>query len=622
MDFGDDPPRVEVEVLEAPAGDFTVATGLVRSGSGWVATVAVTYTGAAPVGAAIRISVRGRADDPWPLIPGAFYGENRPAGNDRVFPRYQAGASTAADHAAMTSDEWHFRADRCATPVVMCWAGRGEGGIALGTTETGDLGEQSIGFRLRDGMAVLSVTAPAREFPLSYYGDESPRPPQTGLHVFETGETVTLSVTVHALGADRHDYDRLLRELHAGSAATATEPWVDLAEAAAIAAEGLTRWHFDPNPGVLLETVGFDRELSGHDGRPVDRQAMHIGWISGVPWATALLQHGRRTADAAAEKAAFTVLDFCAAAISPSGTFWGTWYREHGWTQSWTSHARGLHARTLGEATDFLIRALKLRDEPAWRAAARSNLDVMVGRQRADGNLGAIHHAETGQVLSWEGSAALAWIPALVAAADWDASYLPAAERAGDYYAAYVIGEYLHGAPEDVDLAPTSEDGYIAVMAYAALYRATAEPRWLDLARRSAEWMLSFRYSYDVAFSPLTPLGTWGFRTRGADQASSSNQHLHAYALVCTTDLLDLSDWTGDPWYRDRALETLACFRQLLPANDGDFGAYRGMVTERYYQTECFQPKGMILTLSHAWSAGVLLLACEGVLARAEPGRP
>jgi hypothetical protein len=39
------------------------------------------------------------------------------------------------------------------------------------------------------------------------------------------------------------------------------------------------------------------------------------------------------------------------------------------------------------------------------------------------------------------------------------------------------------------------------------------------------------------------------------------------------------------------------------------------MASERYYQTACFQPKGMLLTLSHAWSVGVLLLACEQALA-------
>jgi hypothetical protein len=42
------------------------------------------------------------------------------------------------------------------------------------------------------------------------------------------------------------------------------------------------------------------------------------------------------------------------------------------------------------------------------------------------------------------------------------------------------------------------------------------------------------------------------------------------------------------------------------------------MVSERYYQTACFQPKGMLLTLSHAWSVGVTLLACEvSLIARA-----
>ncbi|THG29269.1 hypothetical protein [Naasia lichenicola] len=635
-------PALEVAILDAPDADFAVEIEVVPSPasgpalepesgrSTWTATVRVTYAGSAPADAAVRISTRIPADDPWFLIPGAFYGENRPADNDRIFPRFQPGASSAADHAAMVSDEWHFRADRAATPIVFCWAASGQEGVALGGSEIGELGEQSIGFAAGDGFATLSLTAPAREHPVSYYGDGVPRPAESELHRFVPGETITLVLSLHGIAADRHDYDRVLRELHRGPGAAhpaagvapvapvPSAPLVSIDDAAAIAAEGLTRWHFDPDPGVLLETVGFDREVTGGDGRPVDRQAMHIGWVSGIPWATALLQHAHRTSDAEAARIARSVLDFCTAELSPSGTFWGVWYRSGGWTQSWTRHPRGLHARTLGEATDFLVRTLTTHDDPQWRAAARSNLDAMVARQRADGNLGAVHDADTGEILSWEGSAGLAWIPALVGAADWDPRYLRAAERAGDYYAAFVLGEYLHGAPEDVDLAPTSEDGYIAVMAYTALYRATRQPRWLDLARRSAEWMLTFRYSYDVLFRPLTPLGAAGFSTRGADQASSSNQHLHAYGLICTADLLDLSAWTGDSWYRDRALETVDCFRQLLPERDGDYNAYRGMITERYYQTECFQPKGMVLTLSHAWSAGVLLLACEQLLARGE----
>jgi uncharacterized protein YyaL (SSP411 family) len=240
-----------------------------------------------------------------------------------------------------------------------------------------------------------------------------------------------------------------------------------------------------------------------------------------------------------------------------------------------------------------------------------------VARQRADGNLGSSHHALTGEVLSWTGSAGLAWVSALAEAGGMDDTgrYLAAARRAGEYYARFVDAEFLHGAPEDVDVAPTSEDGYVAVMAYLALYRRTGEPRWLDLGRRAADWMLSFRYSYNLDFPAGTLLEVYRFASRGADNASPVNPHLHAYGLVCTAELAELSAACGDPYYLERARETLACFRQFIARFDGDFNAYRGMASERYYQTACFQPKGMLLTLSHAWSVGVLLLACEQALA-------
>ena len=229
----------------------------------------------------------------------------------------------------------------------------------------------------------------------------------------------------------------------------------------------------------------------------------------------------------------------------------------------------------------------------------RSNLDVVRRTQRADGALPAAHHVETGDAVDWRGTAGIAWIPALV-----EAGHDDEARRAGAYYRRFVDDGFLHGAPEDVDLAPTSEDGYAAVMAYAALGD-------LGTARRAADWMLTFRYTYDVAFSDRTLLGRYGFRTRGADQASPANQHLHAFGLVCLPEMVWLARATGDDHYLERTRENLACFRQFVAREDGDFNAQRGMVSERYYQTDCFQAKGMLLTLSHAWSVGVLLLACE-----------
>jgi hypothetical protein len=135
-----------------------------------------------------------------------------------------------------------------------------------------------------------------------------------------------------------------------------------------------------------------------------------------------------------------------------------------------------------------------------------------------------------------------------------------------------------------------------------------------DTARRAADWMLTFRYTYDVAFSPRTLLGAYGFRSRGADQASPANQHLHAFGLICLPEMVQLARATADDYYLRRTLENLACFRQFIAREDGDFDAYRGMASERYYQTDCFEAKGMLLTLSHAWSVGVLLHACEAAL--------
>ncbi|RIQ18877.1 hypothetical protein [Jiangella rhizosphaerae] len=631
---GPAPPPLRLDVLDASGtvvGSAAVATGAAvdeltagpltaevkigapsATGLHEVALSVLNPTPAAFTGHLRLVATVADAADPWWLIPGLFYGENRPADCDRRFPRFEARAD---DPPGMVSDHWSFRSDRAATAAVFAW---GEsGGVVVATAEASPCGPAGIGFAHRGSAADVHVVFPFREDPVTYYGSGTPLPAQAATYTWQPGERVELRAAAATLPADRHAYAPILRAVYEQNRLLhPVTPWVTVPEAAAIAAEGLVRWHYDPDPGVLLETVGFDREVSGGDGRPVDRQAMHVGWVSGIPWAYALLAHGRRVGSSAAVDAATRVVDFCCANLSPSGTFWGRWERAGGWTQSWTPIRDGLHARTLGEATLFLLRAVELDDRAEWVAAARSNLDVVRDRQRADGNLGSVHDAMDGRVLSWAGASGLTWISAFceAGALDDDGSYLAAAVRAGEYYAPFVEREFIHGAPEDVDLAPTSEDGYAAVMAYVALHRRTGDARWLDLARRAADWMLTFRYTYNVRFAPRTPLGVYGFATRGGDQASPSNQHLHAYGLVCTRELAELSAATGDPHYRERADEALACFRQLLATADGELNSYRGMITERYYQTECFQPKGMVLTLSHAWSAGVLLLGCEQVL--------
>jgi hypothetical protein len=541
------------------------------------AQVTVTCTAEEPVDAGVRVELRLEpTDDPKWLVPGVFYGENRPEHCKHLYPRFVRGRT---DVDAMESDSWSFRADRCATPAVFA---RGGG---LVTSEVSPLGQSGVGFAHREGRPVIWVDFPYREEPLRYDGTEAAAPPDVRTYRWSPGERVVLE-----LRQNDGDWRRALRPRSAPSDSPA---WVSIEEAAGLAAWGLHRWHYRPDPARLIETAAFDRDFREFG----DRDSMHVSWVSGVPYAYALLRHGRRVGNDAYAAAGQAVLDHIAGNLTPGGTFWSQWTATRGWTTGWHPDHSRLHARTLADATLFMLRA-----GPRWEEAARSNVAVARRTQREDGALPAAHHVETGEAVAWEGTAGLAWIPALVEAGELDA-----ARAAGEYYRANVEAEFLYGAPEDVDLAPTSEDGYAAVMAYVALED-------FDTARRAADWMLTFRYTYDVAFSPHTILGHYGFRTRGGDQASPANQHLHAFGLICLPDMVKLARATGDDYYLDSTRENLACFRQFIAREDGDFGAYRGMATERYFQTDYIQAKGMLLGLSHAWSVGVLLLACEEAL--------
>jgi hypothetical protein len=483
----------------------------------------------------------------------------------------------------MESDSWSFRADRCATPAVF---GRGGG---LLTTERSPLGQAGVGFRLQGDRPTIWLDFPYREEPLRYDGSETPAAPDVQTYRWRPGERVELAFDV----VDHDDWASVLRSL---PAAGSDPGWVPAAEAAELAAWGLYRWHYRAEPPRLMETAAFDRDAFGAMG---DRDHMHVSWVSGAPYAYALLRHGLRVGNDDYVEAAVSVLDHIAANLTPGGTFWAQWTCDSGWTTGWHPDRTRLHARTLADATLFMGRAARLRPDARRQRAVESNLDVVCRTQRADGALPAAHHVQTGDAVAWEGTAGLAWVPALV-----EAGRLDEARRAGAYYR---DSETFYGAPEDVDLAPTSEDGYAAVMAFVAL------EDW-EAARRAADWLLTFRYTYDVAFPEHTLLARYDFRSRGADQASPANQHLHAFGLICVPEMLRLAEATGDDWYRRATRENLACFRQFIAREDGDFNAYRGMASERFYQTDCFQAKGMLLTLSHAWSVGVLLLGCEDAL--------
>jgi hypothetical protein len=525
----------------------------------------ITYSGLSPVDASVRLSLRlPPTDDPQWLIPGLFYGENRPERCTKLFPRF---TPDRFDLARMESPWWSFRADRCATPAVFA---RGGG---LMTTERSPVGQSGVGFSYADGTPTIWLDFPYREEPLRYDGSNDAQPGDVRTYRWTPGDRVVLHVSV-----TDGDWRTHLRP----GTRVQRSAWVSVEEAAELAAHGLYHHHYLPDPARLVET----RSFGGTDVR----DHMHVGWVSGAPYAYALLVHARRTGNDDYARAAEAVLDHIAGNLTPGGTYWPQWTHDRGWTWGWHPDHDRAHARTLGDATLFMLKA-----GGRWAESARTNIDTVLRAQRDDGAIPAAFSIATGEAIDWEGTAGLAWIPALVAAGEHDA-----ARRAGEYFEQFTS---WYGAPEDVDLAPTSEDGYAAVMAYVALGD-------LETARRAADWTLTFRYSYDVDFPQGTTLGDGGFKSLGADQASAANQHLHSFGLVAHPEFVAL----GEP-YATSARQHLECFRQFIARWDGDFGALKGMQAERYLQTDVYGAKGDLQPLSHAWCLGLLLYACEVELA-------
>lgn len=576
-------------------------------------TGAVTWRGA-EMDAGLRLAVElpGTMHEPRWLVPGCFYRENRPVGTTTLYPR----ATLAPDpDDPFASPTWSFRSDRAATTAVFGWTD--EACVGIATDPTSVLGMSGVGFGVTEGRARIWIDLPFREEPVVYRGDATPGAAHVRTHPWTPGEELALAALLLVHDPEPHAYDPLLRAAYAHDRQRhALAPWMDVEEAAALTAHGLHAWHWRPEHDALFETAAFDR---AHPG--LDRPTMHVAWVSGIPWAQTLLAYGRRVGRPDYVDAGTRVIDHICAARTPAGTFWGEWRRDQGWGCGWNRDPDRLHARTLAEATLFTVRAVRAElahgaPHDAWRAAITDNLDFAVSCQDEDGNLGSYYHQATGEVEDRAGAAGLLWIAALAEGAtlfdrdDWR----DAARRAGRAYARFVEDAFVHGAPEDVHLAPTSEDAYNALIAYVRLHEVDPDPAWLDLATAAANWTMTFRWSYNVAFDPHTILDTYDFRTRGADNASPPNQHLHAYGLIAHEELIRLARTIGDDYLRDRAHDNLACFLQLIARADGDFNAQRGMVTERYYHTDCFQPKGSILTLSHAWCVGVTLLACQVAL--------
>lgn len=563
-----------------------------------------------------RLELPGEADPEW-MIPGLFYNENRVRDCQRIYPAW---SEIHRDPDKFLSNHWSFRADRAAMPVIFCQthnllaylAGQEYSGLSDDGL-TGN-GIASLGISNEEGVPVLTYQVPYVEEPVkySYCREDRTRAEATFLTLEKNvAFSTTFEIGLQPPGEEQRE--KIYRALYLGLwMANPLRPKLSSAEVERLAIDGLLRWHVDEKTSMIYETAAFDKHF-GRRGTNAERLHMHVSWLSGVFPAYVLLWHGRDTTNPNYVRVAHQVIDRITQELAPCGTIYPVFTVEDGPMAGFGPDQGLAHARTVAEAVLFLVRAHRLELQAntthlQWYNAFMSTMDFLLKRQREDGALPAYWYLDDGEVFSYEGAAGMCWIAPLVACSHMIAStaFLEAAVKAGEYYAQFLENGLVYGCVEDLPLVPTCEDCHLALIAYLLLYEADRSPRWLELAKRAADLALTWRFGYNVTFSPCSVLGQSGFQTRGGDISSVATPMLGAYGLLSYGEMRKLAAMTGDGYYEQRALEARTFATQLLVRTDGEFNARRGMAVGQIFHTDWWQPKGMILSMSLAWTGALI----------------
>jgi hypothetical protein len=552
--------------------------------------------------ATCRIPIAPTAEPFW-CIPGLFWGDNQHDSTGQYYPRFQKNLEHPEK---FQSSFWEFHTHRMAQPIVAVHEGSTWWILEVEphTTVDGQVLHASVGFEYRDGQPFLLASLPYAERPYQHVGHDYTMPVSTSWT--PTKECViNWKIRLLKVAGERSSIlDVLQANYHSDLPASHR---ADPSSCAAATRDALLHWHFHPQEKYFRYTAAFDRvgqQLAESGGASLDRHEMGLGWVSGWVVFEPLLEWAIQNGDAEALQSVEQTWNHLlkSGLVSPSG-FWWTRYAPqrhanasifdarlpNGFDGNWMPDPTHLHLRTLGDAVLRACRILRRHGQSFSFSAelqkqVLSQAEAIASIARKGWPLPMAVSALDGVPTGQAGTAGMIWISVwteLQAMGLWEDIAL--LEAGLDHYREAVLSGELFGAPEDVGECVTSEDVYIAINSFLDGYRVTNRPADLETATHAARWLYLWRKSFNHAMDPRTILGVYHLRSRGGDLASFKNNHLHIYGLDADRSLRDLAHLTQDARWTELADDHWEFAAQLTPLVDGQFNAYRGMVTEQFY---------------------------------------
>jgi hypothetical protein len=167
--------------------------------------------------------------------------------------------------------------------------------------------------------------------------------------------------------------------------------------------------------------------------------------------------------------------------------------------------------------------------------------------------------------------------------------YLGPARRSAQYFIDTAVNNQ-HFTFDTLDAeCIDKEAGHALLRAFLLLHQLTGEPILAEAAREAASFCLSWQFTWDVPFSPKSPLGALGFHTFGGTTVSVAHHHLDPYGMMIALDFLRLGAALSESCWETYAHDLMGFCAQMVstPERPLNLGAdFVGYQPEQYNHTD------------------------------------
>ena len=193
--------------------------------------------------------------------------------------------------------------------------------------------------------------------------------------------------------------------------------------------------------------------------------------------------------------------------------------------------------------------------KPSWEEMLHRASDALITLYNRYGEFGQLIYADSGEIHTPNSTQGALCVGALAYASKYfnEPRFLDMARTTADFfYDKFLSKGYVGGGPAEILQAPDSESSAELVESYVALYEITRDEKWMQYARDAAALFSSWVVSYDYKFPEGSGMARMNIKATGSVWASIQNEHSAPGIYIMSGDfLLKLYRCTGDKRYLD-----------------------------------------------------------------------